>query len=90
MVEEEHKRKVYETEEVIEQEWIKEQWSQGAPCPVMEPGLLNRYVDVLRRSAGDYHFVGTETAFEWKGYMEGAVLAGERGAKEVVEALTKA
>jgi monoamine oxidase len=33
------------------------------------------------------HFVGTETASEWKGYMEGAVRAGERGAKEVVEAL---
>ncbi|KAF8855766.1 putative flavin-containing amine oxidase [Acephala macrosclerotiorum] len=69
MVEEEHKRKVYETEEIIEQEWIKEQWSQGAPCPVMEPGLLNRYADVLRRSVGNCHFVGTETAFEWKGYI---------------------
>ncbi|CZR56114.1 related to amine oxidase [flavin-containing] B [Phialocephala subalpina] len=90
MIEEEHKRKVYETEEIIEQEWIKEQWSQGAPCPVMEPGLLNRYADVLRRRVGDCHFVGTETAFEWKGYMEGAILAGERGAKEVIEKLAKA
>ncbi|KUJ23819.1 putative flavin-containing amine oxidase [Mollisia scopiformis] len=87
MVEEEHRRKVYDTEEIIEQEWIKEQWSQGAPCPVMEPGLLNRYADVLRRRCGDVHFVGTETAFEWKGYMEGAVRAGERGAMEVIEAL---
>ncbi|KAE8446359.1 hypothetical protein EG329_012108 [Mollisiaceae sp. DMI_Dod_QoI] len=87
MVEDEHERKVYETEEIIEQEWVKEQWSQGAPCPVMEPGLLNKYADVLRRRCGDWHFVGTETAFEWKGYMEGAVRAGERGAKEVIEVL---
>jgi monoamine oxidase len=89
MVEGEHRRKVYDTEEIVEQEWAKEQWSQGAPCPVMEPGLLNRYFDVLRRSAGDVHFVGTETAYEWKGYMEGAVRAGERGAEEVIESLSK-
>lgn len=88
MVEEEHRRKVYDTEEIIEQEWAKEQWSQGAPTPVMEPGLLNKYFDVLRRNTGDLHFVGTETAYEWKGYMEGAVRAGGRGAKEVIELLS--
>jgi len=35
------------------------------------------------------HFVGTETAYEWKGYMDGAVRSGERGATEVVDALTR-
>lgn len=28
-------------------------------------------------------FAGTETATEWSGYMEGAVQAGERSAREV-------
>ena len=55
--------------------------------PVMGPGLLNKYADNLRKPWANVHFVGTETAFEWKGYMEGVVRAGERGAKEVVEAL---
>lgn len=43
----------------------------------------------LRAPFGAIHFVGTETSFEWKGYMEGAVRSGERGAAEVIEALGK-
>ncbi|EME46573.1 hypothetical protein DOTSEDRAFT_87098 [Dothistroma septosporum NZE10] len=62
-------------------------WSQGCPCPVMEPGGLTKFENVLRAPVGRAHFVGTETAFEWKGYMEGAVRSGERGAKEVLQAL---
>jgi monoamine oxidase len=80
---------VYQTEEIIEDEWIKEHWSQGAPSPVMGPNLLNKYADVLRAPCGNLHFVGTETAYEWKGYMDGAVSAGERGAVEVIQALIK-
>jgi monoamine oxidase len=41
----------------------------------------------LRAPFEAIHFVGTETSFEWKGYMEGAVRSGERGAAEVIEAL---
>jgi monoamine oxidase len=88
MVGQENQHLVYETEEIIEQERIKEPWSQGAPSPVMGPGLLNKYADTLRKPWAKVHFVGRETAFEWKGYMEDAVRAGERGAKEVVEALS--
>jgi len=36
---------------------------------------------------GNVHFVGVETAGEFKGFMEGAVRSGERGAAEVVDAL---
>jgi monoamine oxidase len=43
----------------------------------------------LREPFEAIHFVGTETSFEWKGYMEGAVRSGERGAAEVIEALAK-
>lgn len=89
LVGDEHCHKVYQTEEIIEDEWVKEHWSQGAPSPVMEPNLLNKYGDVLRSPCGNLHFVGTETAYEWKGYMDGAISAGERGAEEVIRALTK-
>lgn len=41
----------------------------------------------LREKHGGVHFVGTETSFEWKGYMDGAIRSGERGAAEVVQAL---
>jgi monoamine oxidase len=41
----------------------------------------------LREPWEDLHFAGTETAGEWKGYMEGAVRSGERAAAEVIKDL---
>ena len=38
----------------------------------------------LRRPIGPIHWAGTETATEWSGYMEGAVQAGERAAREAL------
>ena len=73
--------------EIVEQRWIREQWSQGCPCPVMPPGVLTKYGHALRSAFGKLHFVGTETAYEWKGYMDGAVRSGERGAQEVIQKL---
>jgi len=79
--------KVREPIEVVEQIWQDEQWSQGCPCPVMSPGTMTEYEAVLRAPVDRIHFVGTETGYEWKGYMEGAVRSGERGAEEVISAL---
>jgi monoamine oxidase len=42
----------------------------------------------LREPVGNLHFAGTETAGDWKGYMEGAVRSGERAAKEVIDGLS--
>jgi monoamine oxidase len=81
--------RVYQTEEIIEDEWIEEHWSQGAPSPVMGPNLLNKYAEVLRASCGNLQFVGTETAYEWKGYMNFTISSGETGAQEVIQALRK-
>lgn len=38
---------------------------------------------VLREPFGRLYFAGTETATKWSGYMDGAVRAGERAAREV-------
>ena len=35
------------------------------------------------------YFAGTETAIKWPGYMDGAVEAGERAAREVLHARGK-
>jgi len=64
-------------------------YSQGCPCPVTPPGIMSDVGKALREPFESIHFVGTETSFEWKGYMEGAVRSGERGATEVIEALSK-
>ncbi|TVY68866.1 Amine oxidase [flavin-containing] B [Lachnellula suecica] len=78
---------VFKPIEIFEQEWSKEEWSKGAPCPVAGPGLLTKAGAALKQSYGNLHFVGTETSDVWSGYMEGAVRSGIRGAKEVVESL---
>lgn len=53
---------------------------------IPHPGVLDTLgPDALRESSGNLHFAGTETAGEWKGYMEGAIRSGERAAAEVVK-----
>ncbi|KAF9878306.1 flavin containing amine oxidoreductase [Colletotrichum karsti] len=71
-------------------EWVKDEWSGwGCPCAALAPGVLDTLGgDSLRQPCGSLHFAGTETAGEWKGYMEGAVRSGERAAAEVLEALS--
>lgn len=84
----EHAQEASNPAEIFEQDWSKEEFSKGCPCPVMPPNTLSRLSAELRKPFGVVHFVGTETAYEWKGYMDGALRSGERGASEVVEALT--
>lgn len=75
---------------MTEHEWFRDQWAQGCPCPASPPGVMTKYDSALRSTHGKVHFIGTETAYEWKGYMDGAVRSGERGAREVVGALSQA
>lgn len=73
----------------LEMEWSKQAFSLGAPCPVMTPGTLTKVGSSLSKPFQNVHFVGTETATVWRGYMEGAVRSGQRGGAEVVEALLR-
>jgi len=41
---------------------------------------LRTHGRALREPFGNLHFVGGETAYEWKGYLEVAITAGKRGA----------
>jgi monoamine oxidase len=72
---------------ILEQDWAQEQFSKGCPCPVTPPGILSRLGGSLQASFGNIHFVGTETARHWKGYIEGALESGDRGAEEVIKLL---
>ncbi|KAJ5668911.1 hypothetical protein N7462_009981 [Penicillium macrosclerotiorum] len=75
---------------VLEFEWSKQDFFHGGPCPAPPPGLLSS-IDgsAVQRPFENIHFIGTETALEWKGYMEGAIRSGDRGAQEVIAALRK-
>ncbi|KKK15811.1 hypothetical protein P175DRAFT_0465442 [Aspergillus ochraceoroseus IBT 24754] len=78
--------------ELVMYEWVQDQWAGwGCPSTSMTPGVLATLGgDALRDSCGDIHFAGTETAGEWKGYMEGAIRSGERAAAEVIKGLNGA
>lgn len=70
-------------------DWSAEDYLFGAPTSVMEPGLLSRYGKALREPFQDLHFAGAELAFEWKGYLEGALTAGTHAAKVVIASISK-
>jgi monoamine oxidase len=72
--------------EYLERNWAKEQWSRGCPVAHTPPGLLTKYGSWLRRPVGRVHFAGSETSDYWIGYMDGAVRAGQRAAREVIAA----
>jgi monoamine oxidase len=71
----------------VEHDWNLEQYTGGGPVAVMRPGTLSTYGPWLRRPHGRVHWAGTETSTYWTGYMDGAVRAGERAAKEVAALL---
>lgn len=75
--------------DMVRYEWTGDEWAGwGCPCTSLPPGVLAAVGShALRDPVGNVHFVGTETAAEWKGYMEGAVRSGERGAAEVIAQL---
>jgi len=71
----------------VEMNWSRETWSRGCPVAVAPPGVLTSYGPALREPVGRIHWAGTETATYWNGYMDGAVSAGLRAAREVLERL---
>jgi monoamine oxidase len=75
--------------EFVEKDWTTEKWTRGCPVGHFAPGVLSRHGAQLRAAHGRIHFAGTETADYWLGYMDGAVRAGERAAKEAGAALRR-
>jgi monoamine oxidase len=68
----------------FERDWAAEEWTRGAYCAYMPPGVWTRYGSALRAPLGPIVWAGTETAVEHSGYMEGAIESGERAAAEVL------
>jgi monoamine oxidase len=67
--------------------WATEEWSGGCYTGIMGTHTLSALGKYLREPSGLIHWAGTETATEWNGYVEGAILSGERAAAEVLELL---
>jgi monoamine oxidase len=71
----------------LEMDWASEAYSRGCPVAFAPPGVLTTYGAALREPVGRIHWAGTETSTYWNGYMDGAIRAGERAAREVLAAL---
>ncbi|WP_338079948.1 flavin monoamine oxidase family protein [Antrihabitans stalactiti] len=67
----------------IEQQWGQEPWSGGGPTSAVPPGAWTSYGRALAAPVGPIHWAGSETADKWPGYLDGAVSAGERAAREI-------
>lgn len=73
--------------EYAEHDWTHERWTQGSPIALQVPGAITAYGSTIRAPFRRVHWAGTETSTYWSGYMDGAVRAGRRAAREVRAAL---
>ncbi|MEJ6555056.1 FAD-dependent oxidoreductase [Microbacterium esteraromaticum] len=69
--------------------WLLEDFGAGGPNPALPPFALTAYESELSRPHGRIEWGGTETAGEFAGSMNGAVLTGQRAAERVAERIRK-
>ncbi|VEG58289.1 amine oxidase [Mycolicibacterium aurum] len=73
----------------IDGEWGSRQWTRGCYNANCGPLVWTTYGAALAEPIGSIHWASTDTATHWSAYMEGAVEAGERAAREVIDALVQ-
>jgi len=87
-------RQVYQSDEAlapeayIDNEWQSDQWALGCYGGVAPIGYLTDCGPFLRVATDRVLWAGTETATEWVGYFEGALVSGERAATDVLASPT--
>lgn len=64
-----------------------EEWSRGCYAGLYPTGAWTGSQDAYRKTEGNIHWAGTEAATRWFGYIEGAVLAGEKAATDIILSL---
>ncbi|MFI5830033.1 flavin monoamine oxidase family protein [Streptomyces sp. NPDC051578] len=69
--------------------WGSEPFAPGGPHPVAGPHTTVSYGKALTEPHGRIHWAGTETAGEWAGTMNGAVLTGQRTAENIATLLSR-
>ncbi|GAB3442016.1 flavin monoamine oxidase family protein [Actinophytocola sediminis] len=69
--------------EVIEQNWMAEQFTQGCYHGYAPPGLYTEFGPALKEPVGRIHWAGAETVPVEYGSMSGAIYSGRRVAAEI-------
>jgi monoamine oxidase len=70
--------------DVVELDWSAEEFSRGCYGGRLGAGVWTQYGKALSEPVGRIHWAGSETSPVWNGYMEGAVLSGQRVAAEII------
>ena len=71
--------------EYHEKDWMADEWTRGCYVGYMPPNVLSVYGNNLKEPTGRIHWAGTETSEIWNGYIEGAIISGERAAAEITK-----
>ncbi|GFR05369.1 amine oxidase B [Trichonephila clavata] len=67
-------------------------WKSNMPVDALQQCYHQDFLqdmETIRAPIDRMHFAGTETATKWSGYLDGAVEAGERAAREVLYRMRK-
>jgi monoamine oxidase len=72
--------------ELVQFDWNNQPWVGGC-ISALPPGLLTTAGSVLNSSVGRIHWAGTERSSIWVNYIEGAIRAGQRAARDVISLL---
>jgi monoamine oxidase len=70
--------------EYMDRVWVNEAWSGGASSPFLIPGALTTIGAEIREPVGPLSWAGTHMAVQYRGYMEGALVAGEAAANRII------
>lgn len=71
-----------------EKSWHRDVFAGGGYSALPVPGTRDGFYPVASTPTGRIHWAGTETATEHAGYIEGAIEAGDRAAREVAKTIT--
>jgi monoamine oxidase len=80
-------RRAGEPRRIVERGWADREWTRGCYNSNMGPCGLLHFGAALSEPIGPIKWAATETANAWSGYMEGAVEAGRRAAREALEGI---
>ncbi|GEE02915.1 monoamine oxidase [Gordonia spumicola] len=76
--------KAAEPFDVVEQDWMAEEFTRGCYGGRLGAGVWTQYGRALAAPVGRIHWAGAETSDVWNGYMDGAIRSGRRAAAEIL------
>lgn len=84
--------RIYGKEKMLayfEKDWNNDKYCIGGYNCIHKPGVLSQCGHLLAKPIGRVFLAGTEHASHAAGYMEGAILSGEKAANDLLSLISK-